>query len=133
MSFSLNNFALNGNNALTAGLALTGTSVASGDATGFSLGISQLFVNLASGSANNYQALFDPSTLQGIVSGTQTATYQLSFADQSLPGGMAGRDLMINMNVIIVPEPATIVLLGIGGAVAGFSYWRRNSNSGRAA
>jgi len=38
---------------------------------------------------------------------------------------MAGRDLMINMNVIIVPEPATIVLLGIGGAVAGFSYWRR--------
>jgi autotransporter-associated beta strand protein len=122
--YALWNFATNGNDALTAGLALTGTSV-SGDAAGFELGISELFANLQSGSSNGYNALFNPS-LSALVTGTQSATFTLAFADQSgLSGGSAGRSLQINMNVIIVPEPTTMAMGAIGAAMAGFGYWRR--------
>jgi hypothetical protein len=122
--YSLWNFATNGNDALTAGLALTGTSV-TGDAGGFDLGIAALFANLQSGSNNAYTALFNPS-LASIVTGTQSATFTLSFADQAdLSGAIAGRSLQINMNVVIVPEPTTMAMGAIGAAMAGYSYWRR--------
>jgi hypothetical protein len=122
--YALWNFATNGNDALTAGLALTGTSV-TGDAAGFELGISQLFANLQSGSSIGYNALFNPS-LSALVTGTQSATFTLAFADQSgLSGGTAGRSLTVNMNVIIVPEPTTLAMGAIGAAMAGFGYWRR--------
>jgi hypothetical protein len=105
-------------------LALTGTSV-TGDAAGFELGISQLFANLQSGSSIGYNALFNPS-LSALVTGTQSATFTLAFADQSgLSGGTAGRSLTVNMNVIIVPEPTTLAMGAIGAAMAGFGYWRR--------
>jgi hypothetical protein len=126
--YALWNFATNGNDALTAGLALTGTSV-TGDAGGFELGISQLFANLQSGSSIGYNALFNPS-LSALVTGTQSATFTLAFADQSgLSGGTAGRSLTVNMNVIIVPEPTTLAMGAIGAAMAGFGYWRRRRRS----
>jgi hypothetical protein len=116
--------ATNYSDSLTAGLALTGTSV-SGDAAGFELGIATLFANLQSGSSNGYTALFDPS-LSALVTGTQSATFTLAFADQSgLSGGDVGRSLTVNMNVIIVPEPTTLAMGAIGAAMAGVSYWRR--------
>jgi hypothetical protein len=122
--YALWNVATNYSDALTAGLALTGTSV-SGDAAGFELGIATLFANLQSGSSIGYNALFDPS-LSTLVTGTQSATFTLAFADQSgLSGGDVGRSLTVNMNVIIVPEPTTLAMGAIGAAMAGVSYWRR--------
>jgi hypothetical protein len=60
------------------------------------------------------------------VTGTQSATFTLAFADQAdLSGAIAGRSLQINMNVVIVPEPTTMAMGAIGAAMAGFSYWRR--------
>jgi autotransporter-associated beta strand protein len=130
INFSLWNFATNGNDALTAGLALTATG-SSGDTAGFELGITELFANLQSGSSNGYTALFNPN-LSSLVTGTQSATFTLSFADQSdLSGAIAGRSLTINMNVVIVPEPTTMAMGAIGAAMAGYSYWRRRRRAER--
>ena len=67
------------------------------------------FLNLAAGSGNAFSASFDPA---GLVDGVYTKTYTLSLSDQDLPGTLGGQTLTLNLSATVVPEPATMILLG---------------------
>ncbi|MFM8495661.1 MAG: PEP-CTERM sorting domain-containing protein [Planctomycetia bacterium] len=102
---------------LTAGLDFTGVT-ANGD--GFASGLSTFTNLLAGGTSSQFTFSFTPSAR-----GTFSKQFTLSFYDnQSLSGASARRDLTISANVIVVPEPGTLALAGLGIGVAGFTAWR---------
>jgi hypothetical protein len=60
----------------------------------------------------------------GTVSGTYTATFPFDTHDENLPGGTVGKQLLLTAKVVVVPEPATLVLAGLGAGL--LAAWRRH-------
>ena len=105
---------------LTAGLDFTGVTA---DGSGFSSGLSTFSNLFAGGTSSQFTLSFAPSG-----QGTFSKAFTLSFSDnQSLSGASARRDLTINAQVIVVPEPTSIALAGIGIAAAAYVLCRRRA------
>jgi autotransporter-associated beta strand protein len=103
---------------LTAGLDFTGVTA---DGDGFASGLTT-FNNLIGGGTSSLFSLTFTPTGQG----TFSKSFTLSFFDnRNLAGAVARRDLTINAEVIVVPEPGAIALAGIGIAAAAYAYRRR--------
>jgi fibronectin-binding autotransporter adhesin len=101
----------------TAELDLVGFTA---DSDGFSSGLTTFNDLVAGGTSSLFTATFNP-TSQGAFS----KSFILSFSDkQSLSGASARRDLTINAQVIVVPEPGAMALAGIGAILAGWSLAR---------
>lgn len=110
---------------LTAALAFTGVTA---DGNGFASGLST-FGNLIGGGTSSLFTLTFAPTGQG----TFSKSFTLSFSDnQSLAGYAARRDLTINAQVIVVPEPGAIALAGIGIAAAAYALRSRSPSRKRA-
>jgi autotransporter-associated beta strand protein len=119
LTYSLTNLASLAYGAgLTAGLDLTGFT-ASGD--GFASGLSTFNNLIAGGTSSLFTATFTPSA-----QGTFSKTFTLSFSDNSgLSGAAARRDLTINAQVVVVPEPGAMSLAAIGTGLTAWIAWRR--------
>ena len=120
-NFSLFNIASTVPASLTAALNVTGTSF-SGDSqfsSTFDLGSYSL---INGGSSSTFSVVFNPTTT---IDGEYLATFTFNTADENLPGGTAGQTLTLTARVIVVPEPASIGLSGVGLAFAGLMFWRR--------
>jgi len=120
-SFSIFNLAGGSGDSLTALLALTGTSF-SGNSE-FSSNLAT-YSQIAGGGSQAFSVTFDTS---GIASpGTYAKTFTINMADQqNLSGAAATNTLIVTANVVVVPEPDTIIFAGIGIAMAGWSIWKR--------
>jgi len=118
---------------LTAGLDVSGTSIG-GDA-GFSTNFDLAGYSLiAGGSSSSFLAMYD-TTASGTVSGTYTATFTFVTRDQQNLSGAntTGNTLVLTAQVVVVPEPATIALAGLGAGLAGLLAYRRRKSQKRAA
>ena len=105
---------------LTAGLDFTGVTA---DGSGFSSGLSTFSNLFAGGTSSQFTLSFAPSG-----QGTFSKAFTLSFSDnQSLSGASARRDLTINAQVIVVPEPTSMALAGIGIAATAWALRRRRA------
>jgi len=118
--------------ALTAGLDVSGTSLGgdAGFSTNFDLGGYSL---IAGGSSSSFLAMYDTNA-SGTVSGTYTATFTFVTRDQQNLSGAntTGNTLILTAQVVVVPEPATIALTGLGVGLAGLIAWRRRMSRKRA-
>lgn len=117
---------------LTAALDVSGTSQGgdAGFSTNFNLGSYSL---IGGGSSSSFLAMYDP-TASGTVSGTYTATFTFVTRDQTnLSGATSGNTLILTAQVVVVPEPATIALAGLGAGLAGLLAYRRRKSQKRAA
>jgi hypothetical protein len=119
------------------GLKLTNIVETGDDNNVFSTDLS-LFDNLAQGNANHYTASFLATTL-----GSNTATYQLTLADAAPDVVFAssslgqGYNLTLNVKANVlqrpvvpggqVPEPASLMLMGLGAAALGALRKRRQA------
>ena len=103
---------------LTAGLDLTAFTP---DGGGFASGLSTFNNLTAGGTSSLLTASFTPSG-----QGTFSKTFTLSFSDnRNLAGATSVRSLTINTQVVVVPEPGTIALAGIGVLLAGWAIRSR--------
>ena len=102
---------------LTAGLDLVSFTAASG---GFDSGLIA-FNNLAAGTSSPFSFAFTPNG-----QGSFSKAFTLQFSDnRNLAGASNLRNLTINAQVIVVPEPGTLALAGIGVGLAGWACWKR--------
>jgi hypothetical protein len=103
LTYSLTNLASQTYGAsLTAGLALTAFTD-NGD--GFTSGLSSFADLVASGTSSLFAAQFTPTT-----EGSFSRSYMLTFYDnQSVAGSTQRRDLTVNMQAVVVPEPPKAV------------------------
>jgi len=103
---------------LTAGLALTAFT---GNGDGFTSGLSSFADLLAGGTSSLFAAQFTPTT-----EGSFSRSYTLTFYDnQSVAGSTQRRDLTVNMQAVVVPEPGALALAGVGVILAGWRLSRR--------
>jgi fibronectin-binding autotransporter adhesin len=103
---------------LTAGLDFTGVTA---DGDGFASGLTT-FNNLVGGGTSSLFTLSFTPTGQG----TFSKQFTLSFSDnRSLAGASARRDLTINAQVIVVPEPTALALAAMAAAWCGARALRR--------
>ncbi|NBW97495.1 MAG: PEP-CTERM sorting domain-containing protein, partial [Planctomycetia bacterium] len=103
---------------LTAGLDFTGVTA---DGGGFASGLSTFNNLVGGGTSSLFTLTFNPTG-----QGTFSKTFTLSFHDnRNLSGAASRRDLTISANVIVVPEPGTLALAGLGIGVAAWALRRR--------
>ncbi|MEI6239862.1 MAG: PEP-CTERM sorting domain-containing protein [Planctomycetia bacterium] len=119
LTYSLTNIASQTYGAsLTAGLALTAFT---GNGDGFTSGLSAFADLLAGGTSSLLTAQFTPST-----EGSFSRSYTLTFYDnQSVAGSTQRRDLTVNMQAVVVPEPGALALAGVGVIIAGWRLSRQ--------
>jgi len=97
--------------ALTAGLDFTGVTA---DGDGFASGLTTFDNLVGGGTSNLFSATFTPSG-----QGSFSRQFTLSFFDnRNLSGATARRDMTINAQVIVVPEPGSLALAGAGVGMA---------------
>ncbi len=118
LTYSLTNLASVAGSSLTAGLALTGFT---NDANGFESGLATFADLDADAITNLFDAAFTPST-EGVFSRNYTLTF---YDDQSLSGSIQRRDLTVHMQAVVVPEPGSLVLAGLGAGVVGWIFRNR--------
>ena len=119
LTYSLTNLASQTYGAsLTAGLALTAFT---GNGDGFTSGLSSFTDLVAGGTSGLFTAQFTPTT-----EGSFFRSYTLTFYDtQSIAGATQRRDLTVNMQAVVVPEPGALVIAGVGVILAGWRLARR--------
>lgn len=119
LTYSLTNIASQTyGSGLTAGLALTAFT---SNADGFTSGLSSFADLVAGGTSSLFTAQFTPST-----EGSFSRSYTLTFYDnQSLAGATQQRNLTVNMQAVVVPEPGALVIAGVGVILAGWRLSRR--------
>jgi len=100
---------------------VTGTSF-SGDSQFSSTFNLSSYSLINGGTSSMFYAVFTPT---GTTNGEYYATFTFNTADENLPGWVAGNTLTLTARVIVVPEPASIGLSGVGLAFAGLMFWRR--------
>ncbi len=119
LTYSLTNLASQiYGSSLTAGLALTGFT-ANGD--GFESGLATFASLAASGTSSLFSAAFTPTT-EGSFSRSYTLTF---YDDQSVAGSTQQRNLTVNMQAVVVPEPGALAIAGVGVILAGWQFTRR--------
>jgi len=102
----------------TAGLALTAFT---SDGDGFSSGLASFADLVAGGTSSLFTAQFAPTT-----EGSFSRSYTLSFYDnQSVAGSTQRRDLTVNMQAVVVPEPGALAIAGAGVILVGWRLARR--------
>lgn len=94
-----------------AGLDLDGIRVM-GDAAFFSLDL-EVFGNLLAGETVSIEALF-----LGAEAGSYAVTYEFLFSDDDLPGAADLGMRQLVFTALVVPEPATVLLILFGAVVA---------------
>ena len=97
----------------TAGLDLDAI-LGTGDTGAFTLSL-DLFQSLTAGGSVDFDAMFNAAA-----TGTFSATYLLSVADEALPGATRGPSLSLSLRGTVVPEPAAgaVLLLGVASLLA---------------
>lgn len=119
LTYSLTNLASQAyGSSLTAGLALTGFT-ANGD--GFESGLATFASLAASGTSSLFQAAFTP-TAEGSFSRSYTLTF---YDDQSVAGSTKQRNLTVNMQAVVVPEPGALAIAGVGVILTSWQLARR--------
>jgi hypothetical protein len=96
--------------------ALDLDSVGEADASGvFSTDLAN-FLGLVAGASNGYTITLDTSS-----TGAFTGTYTLNLSDEDLAGAAGGQTLTLNVagEVIAVPEPTAVALVGAAGLLLG--------------
>lgn len=119
LTYSLTNLASQAyGSSLTAGLALTGFTA---NADGFESGLANFASLAASGTSSLFSAAFTPTT-----EGSFSRAFTLTFYDnQSLAGSTQQRNLTVNMQAVVVPEPGALALAGVGVVLTGWQLARR--------
>lgn len=119
LTYSLTNLASQASgSSLTAGLAMTGFT---GDGDGFESGLSTFASLAASGTSSLFSAVFTPTT-EGSFSRAFTLTF---YDDQSVAGSVQQRNLTVNMQAVVVPEPGAVAIAGVGVILTGWQLARR--------
>ena len=94
-----------------ADLALVGVSRTGSDA--FTTNVLSSFADIGGGGSSQFSIYFDPTGI--MTSGTQTRTFTISMRDKTgLSGGIASNSLTVLAEVVVVPEPATVILAAAG-------------------
>jgi autotransporter-associated beta strand protein len=105
---------------LTADLSLVGVS---GTANGFTTNLGS-YTDIAGGQSRQFSIFFDPTGLT--TSTTRTTTFQIQFSDKTgMSGATNTNTLFVTAQVIVVPEPGSRTLAGVGIALTGWLVSRR--------
>ena len=119
--FSIFNLAGAGGAALTADLALLSVS---GSGSGFTTNLGS-YTDIAGGQFGQYSISVDPASF--LSSGTQSRTFTISLGDPTnLSGAATSNTLSVTAQVIVVPEPGSLVLAALGIAAAAWALRRRS-------
>ena len=93
-----------------------------GTGSGFSTNLGT-YADLAGGASGQFSIFFDPSGFG--TSNVVSATFTLATSDkQTLSGAAASNTLFVTANVVVVPEPAGVVLGVCGAAAAAYGLRR---------
>jgi hypothetical protein len=80
------------------------------------------YADIVGGTSNQFSILFNTAGLAE--STTRSTTFQIAMSDKvGMSGATPTNTLYVTAQVIVVPEPATVALAGMGAAVAGWVGW----------
>jgi hypothetical protein len=116
--FTIYNLASTFGAGLTAELSLLSVT---GTGNGFTTNLGS-YADIVGGTSNQFSILFNTAGLAE--STTRSTTFQIAMSDKvGMSGATPTNTLYVTAQVIVVPEPATVALAGMGAAVAGWVGW----------